>query len=152
MPIKYELNSIFETGIFCHFYGKSRETSWRYVHVNMMSHININKFKMVEKRLHWNAFRTWSHITRCLIECWYNVVPVFWFPPKIDLFSRKGMQTVSQTSETVNSLKRKIAWLLYRFNVLIIPDQFNCWCLFPFNTTLLVNNLFGTSHLMSDLN
>ena len=40
-----------ETGIFCHFYGKSGVTSWRYVHVNVMSHININKFKMVEQRL-----------------------------------------------------------------------------------------------------
>ena len=40
-----------ETGIFCHFYGKSGATSWRYVHVNVMSHININKFKMVEQRL-----------------------------------------------------------------------------------------------------
>ena len=40
-----------ETGIFCHFYGKSNATSWRYVHVNVMSHININKFKMVEQRL-----------------------------------------------------------------------------------------------------
>ena len=33
---------------FCHFYGKSGATSWRYVHVNVMSHININKFKMVD--------------------------------------------------------------------------------------------------------
>ena len=40
-----------ETGIFCHFYGKSGATSWRYVHVNVMSHININKFRMVEQRL-----------------------------------------------------------------------------------------------------
>ena len=40
-----------ETCFFCHFYGKSRATSWRYVHVNVMSHININKFKMVEQRL-----------------------------------------------------------------------------------------------------
>ena len=40
-----------EIGIFCHFYGKSGATSWRYVHVNVMSHININKFKMVEQRL-----------------------------------------------------------------------------------------------------
>ena len=40
-----------ETGIFCHFYGKSGSTSWRYVHVNVMSHIIINKFKMVEQRL-----------------------------------------------------------------------------------------------------
>ena len=40
-----------ETCIFCHFYGKSGATSWRYVHVNVMSHININKFKMVEQRL-----------------------------------------------------------------------------------------------------
>ena len=31
-----------ETGIF---YGKSGATLWRYVHVNVMSHININKFK-----------------------------------------------------------------------------------------------------------
>ena len=37
-----------ETGIFC---GKSGATSWCYVHVNVMSHININKFKMVEQRL-----------------------------------------------------------------------------------------------------
>ena len=34
-----------EICIFCHFYGKSGATSWRYVHVNVMSHININKFK-----------------------------------------------------------------------------------------------------------
>ena len=40
-----------ETGIFCHFYGKSGATSWRYFCVNVMSHININKFKMVEQRL-----------------------------------------------------------------------------------------------------
>ena len=40
-----------ETGMFCHFYGKSGATSWRYVHVNVMSHINIIKFKMVEQRL-----------------------------------------------------------------------------------------------------
>ena len=40
-----------ETCIFCHFYGKSGATSWRYVHVNVMSHIIINKFKMVEQRL-----------------------------------------------------------------------------------------------------
>ena len=40
-----------ETGIFCHFYGKSRAMSWRYVHVNVMSHINVNKFKMVGQRL-----------------------------------------------------------------------------------------------------
>ena len=40
-----------ETGIFCHFYERSGATSWRYVHVNVMSHININKFKMLEQRL-----------------------------------------------------------------------------------------------------
>ena len=40
-----------ETGIFCHFYGKSGTTLWRYVHINVMSHINNNKFKMVEQRL-----------------------------------------------------------------------------------------------------
>ena len=40
-----------ETCIFCHFYGKSGATSWHYVHVNVMSHINIYKFKMVEQRL-----------------------------------------------------------------------------------------------------
>ena len=40
-----------ETGIFCHFYGESGATSWRYVHVDVMSHINRNKYKMVEKRL-----------------------------------------------------------------------------------------------------
>ena len=42
-------------------------------------------------------------------------------------------ETVRQMSETVNSLKRKItlpSLLLYRFDVLIIPDQFMCWCLF----------------------
>ena len=37
-----------ETGIF---YGKSGVTSWHYVHVNVMSHITINEFKMVEQRL-----------------------------------------------------------------------------------------------------
>ena len=40
-----------ETGTVCHFYRKSDAMSWRYVHVNVMSHININKFKMVEQRL-----------------------------------------------------------------------------------------------------
>ena len=40
-----------ETGIFCHFYGKNGLTSWCYVHVNVMSHINIKEFKMVEQRL-----------------------------------------------------------------------------------------------------
>ena len=40
-----------ETSIFGHFYGKSGPTLWRYIHVNVMSHININKFKMVEQRL-----------------------------------------------------------------------------------------------------
>ena len=33
------------------FIGKSGVTAWRYVHVNVMSHITINKFKMVEQRL-----------------------------------------------------------------------------------------------------
>ena len=33
-----------EICIFCHFYGKSGATLWRYVHVTVMSHININKF------------------------------------------------------------------------------------------------------------
>ena len=37
--------------VFCHFYGKSDVTSWRYVHVDVMPHININKYKMVEQRL-----------------------------------------------------------------------------------------------------
>ena len=36
---------------FAIFTGKSGATSWRYVHVNVMSHININKLKMVEQRL-----------------------------------------------------------------------------------------------------
>ena len=40
-----------EICIFATFYWKSGATSWRYVHVNVMSHININKFKMVEQRL-----------------------------------------------------------------------------------------------------
>ena len=40
-----------EICIFCHFYGKRGATSWLYVYVNVMSHININKFKMVEQRL-----------------------------------------------------------------------------------------------------
>ena len=45
-------------------------------------------------------------------------------------------ETECQTSETVNSLKRKIALpsllkiFCIDFDVLIIPDQFNCWCLF----------------------
>ena len=34
-----------ETGIF------AGATSWRYVHVDVMSHINRNKYKMVEQRL-----------------------------------------------------------------------------------------------------
>ena len=37
--------------IFCHFYGKSGATLWRFVHVNVISHVNINRFKMVEQRL-----------------------------------------------------------------------------------------------------
>ena len=40
-----------EKGIFCHFYGKSGLTSWCYFHVGMMSHVNRNKYKMVEHRL-----------------------------------------------------------------------------------------------------
>ena len=40
-----------ETGIFCHFYGRRGATSWLYVHVNVMSHINRNKYKMVERKL-----------------------------------------------------------------------------------------------------
>ena len=40
-----------EICIFCHFYGKSGVRLWHYIHVNVMSHININKFKMVEQRL-----------------------------------------------------------------------------------------------------
>ena len=39
------------TGIFCHVYGKSSATSWRFVHVGVISHINRNKYKMVEQRL-----------------------------------------------------------------------------------------------------
>ena len=39
------------TGIFCHFYWKSGATSWCYVHIDVMSHINRNKYKMVEQRL-----------------------------------------------------------------------------------------------------
>ena len=65
------------------------------------------------------------------MEGWYNVVPVF-SPLKSTFFPGKNEQmsgeTVHQASETVNSLERKIAWpsvLLYRFDVLIIPDQFN---------------------------
>ena len=61
----------------------------------------------------------------------------FGFPLKLTFFPGKNEQvageTVSQTSETVNSLKGKIAWPSL-FDLLIIPDQFNCWCLFPFNT------------------
>ena len=47
-------------------------------------------------------------------------------------------KTECQTSETVNSLKRKIAgpsleiYCCIDFDVLIIPDQFNCWCLDSF--------------------
>ena len=40
-----------EKGTFCHFYWKSGATSWRYFHVHVMSHINRNKYKMVEQRL-----------------------------------------------------------------------------------------------------
>ena len=64
------------------------------------------------------------------------MVPIF--PPKIDLFPEMAGETECQTSETVNSLKRKIAgpsleiYCCIDFNVLIIPDQFNCWCLFSF--------------------
>ena len=82
--------------------------------------------------VHGNVFRTRSHITRCSIERWYNVVLGF-FSLKLTFFPGKDKQMageiVRQTPETVNSLKPKIAWpslLLYRFDVLIIPDQFNC--------------------------
>ena len=51
LSIDYGMIMVWYTCIFCHFYGKSSATSWRYVHVNVMSHININKFKMVEQRL-----------------------------------------------------------------------------------------------------
>ena len=47
MPCKGE----HETGIFCDFYWKSGAMSRCYVHVDMMSHINRNKYKMVEQRL-----------------------------------------------------------------------------------------------------
>ena len=40
-----------ETGIFLPLLWESGVTLWHYVHVNVMSHININKFKMVEQRL-----------------------------------------------------------------------------------------------------
>ena len=40
-----------ETGFFCHFYKKSGARSWCYVHVDVMSHINRNKYKIVEQRL-----------------------------------------------------------------------------------------------------
>ena len=85
--------------------------------------------------IHWNAFRTRSYITRCSIECWYTVVPVF-FLLKLTFFPEMAGETERQTYETVNSLKRKIAlpslYCYEDFVVLIIPDQFNCWCLFSF--------------------
>ena len=40
-----------ETGIFLPLLWESVATSWRYVHVGVMSHINTNKYKMVEQRL-----------------------------------------------------------------------------------------------------
>ena len=40
-----------ETDMFYNFYGKSGATSWRYVHDDVMSHINKNKYKMVEQKL-----------------------------------------------------------------------------------------------------
>ena len=40
-----------KTSIFSQFYGKSGATSGRNVHDDVMSHININKYKMVEQRL-----------------------------------------------------------------------------------------------------
>ena len=68
-----------ETGIF---YGKSGATSWRYVHVNVMSHININKFKMVEQRLcswYWHVFldkglrpKYWNRVELSYV---FNIVP-----------------------------------------------------------------------------
>ena len=41
----------YETGMFCQFYGKRGATSGQNVHEDVMSHININKYKMVEQRL-----------------------------------------------------------------------------------------------------
>ena len=69
------------------------------------------------KSIHWNAFRTRSHITRCSIERWYNMVPAF-SPLNLTFFPEMAGETECQTSETVNSLKRKIALpslLLYTF-------------------------------------
>ena len=40
-----------KTGIFCHFYWKSGATLWRYGHVDVMSHINRNKYKVMVQRL-----------------------------------------------------------------------------------------------------
>ena len=56
-------------------------------------------------------------------------------------------ETVCQTSETVNSLKRIIVWpslLLHRFDVLIIPDQFICWCLFSFQLQAAILTRLGS--------
>ena len=66
------------------------------------------------------------------------MVPVF--PPKNDLFPEMAGETEYQTSETVNSMKRKIArpsleiYCCIDFDVLIITDQFNRWCLISFKT------------------
>ena len=58
------------------------------------------------------------------------------FRLKLTFFLEMAGETECQTSEMVNSLKRKIALpslvCFIDFDVLIIPDQFNCWCLFSF--------------------
>ena len=89
------------------------------------------------------------------LECGRKNAGIAWslfFSPKIDLFSRKERadmagETVCQTSETVNSLKHKIAGpslLLYRFDALIIPDQFNWWCLFSFRVQSAILTRLGS--------
>ena len=40
-----------ETGIFCLFYGKSGVVLWPSLHVDVMSLINSNNYKMVEQKL-----------------------------------------------------------------------------------------------------
>ena len=62
----------------------------------------ISPFKI---HIHWNAFRTRSYKTRCSIEHWYNVVPVF-YPLELTFFPEMAGETECQTSER----KRKIAW------------------------------------------
>ena len=40
---------IYFVAAYCNFHGESAAASWRYAHGDVMSLININKYKMVDQ-------------------------------------------------------------------------------------------------------